>query len=85
MCTDITPYQSYDAPVVRVENTTKAWVDAIRTLVSDPESAEKAGARLKQWVMDGFILEDHLDEWLDAVTPPGVDMSETRMLAAIGG
>jgi GT2 family glycosyltransferase len=67
VCTDILPYQN--APVMRVPNDTRAWIDAIRERVHDLDTAEREGDRLRQWVMDHWILEDHLDEWLAAFTP----------------
>jgi len=32
------------------------------------DAAEDAGDRLRQWVMQEWILEDHLDCWLKALT-----------------
>jgi GT2 family glycosyltransferase len=63
VCSDAFPYRSYDAPVTRVPNEAEAWIAAIRQIVADPLVAENEGQRLKQWVLDKFILEDHLDEW----------------------
>jgi glycosyltransferase involved in cell wall biosynthesis len=65
VCTDIYPYQ--DAPVKRVANDPQAWVDAIRERVHDLDAAEREGDRLKSWVLEHFILEDHLDDWLKAL------------------
>ncbi len=68
VCTDIAPYRDYDAPVRRVPNDTKAWVEAIMAYADDLDAAAQAGDRLKQWVMKHFILEDHLEEWVSALT-----------------
>lgn len=67
VCTDIYPYRSYDAPVTRVPNEPEAWIAAIRQKLADPVAAAREGQQLKQWVLDKFILEDHLDEWARAL------------------
>lgn len=63
VCSDALPYRSYDAPVTRVPNEADAWIAAIRQTIADPLDAASEGQRLKKWVLDKFILEDHLDEW----------------------
>ncbi|GAB4174210.1 MAG: glycosyltransferase [Rhodocyclaceae bacterium] len=65
VCTDIHPYR--DAPVERVPNEPQAWIDAIRERVHDLDAAEREGDRLKAWVQQNFMLEDHLDEWMRAL------------------
>lgn len=63
VCTDIYPYQN--APVARVTNNDpQAWIDAIRERVHDLDAAAREGDQLKQWVLQNYMLEDHLDEWL---------------------
>jgi GT2 family glycosyltransferase len=62
VCSDVAPYRG--APVMRVTNTTEAWVSAIRDHVNDLDAAEQAGDTLRSWVMADYILEDHVDEWL---------------------
>lgn len=64
VCTDIFPYQN--APVTRVANTTAAWVGAIREKLSDRAAARREGEALRAWVEDNFILENHVQAWLDA-------------------
>ncbi len=66
VCTDITPYR--DAPVKRVENTPRAWIEAIRERINDLDATVKEGAALKHWVTSNYMLEDHLDEWIKALT-----------------
>lgn len=65
VCTDISSYQ--DAPVKRVPNQTSAWIEAIRERVHDLDAAYMEGDQLRQWVLNHYILEDHLDEWLAAL------------------
>lgn len=67
VCTDIYPYRSYDAPVTCVANEPEAWIAAIRQKLADPAATAREGDVLKQWVLDHFILEDHLDEWAQAL------------------
>lgn len=69
VCTDIYPYQSYNAPVTRVRNSTDAWINAIRMHVHNMEMTAKSGDQLRSWVMDNFILEDNLNDWQNALSP----------------
>ncbi len=59
VCTDIFPYQT--APVKRVPNTARAWMEAIRERVADPAAAEKEGEILRKWVLENWMLEDNLE------------------------
>lgn len=65
VCTDIDPYRN--APVATVANTTAAWAEAIRARANDLDAAAAEGDRLREWVWSNWMLEDHLDEWLDAL------------------
>jgi GT2 family glycosyltransferase len=67
LCSDITPYQG--APVTLVGNNVKHWLKAIREKIHEPEALLKEGQALQQWVLSNYLLEDHLDEWLAALTP----------------
>jgi hypothetical protein len=67
VCSDITPYRN--APVTRVSNNVNHWIKAIREKVNEPDALVKDGQVLKQWVLDNYLLEDHLDQWLEAITP----------------
>ncbi|BEV72222.1 MULTISPECIES: glycosyltransferase [unclassified Paludibacterium] len=68
VCTDIYPYQTNQAPVKRVPNTVEAWTDAIRERVHDLDAAYREGDALREWVGRHYLLEDHLDEWVQAFT-----------------
>ena len=63
VCSDIYPYQN--APVTRVSNTSQAWLNAIRAHIHDLNAT--AGQQLKQWVLDNWLLENHIDEWAQAL------------------
>jgi GT2 family glycosyltransferase len=65
VCTDIYPY--HDAPAKRVPNQPQAWIEAIRERAHDLDAAGREGDQMRAWVLRHFILEDHLDEWLDAL------------------
>lgn len=58
------PYRG--APVTRVPNRPDAWLEAIRARIHDLDAAQKEGDALQQWVREGWMLEDHLGEWLEA-------------------
>lgn len=64
ICTDITPYQDVRFPITRVKNSTENWVNAIREHISDLDETAKMGDRLRQHVLQNWMLEDHLDDWL---------------------
>lgn len=65
VCTDISSY--HGAPVKHVSNQAQAWTEAIRERIHDLDAAYKEGDQLRQWVLNHYILEDHLDEWLAAL------------------
>jgi len=68
LCTDILPYQC-GLPVSRVANRHHAWTKGIRDLVADREACLMAGDRLREAVLENWMLEDHLDEWQRAWLP----------------
>lgn len=67
VCTDIDPYR--DSPACRVSNRRADWLRALRERVYDPDAAEREGLAMKEWVLRNYILEDHLDDWLQAHLP----------------
>jgi GT2 family glycosyltransferase len=69
VCTDIDPYRG--TPVRCVKNEPGEWITAIREHLHDPDASRQAGVRLRRWVLDRWMLEDHLDEWLTALTHSG--------------
>lgn len=78
VCTDITPYQN--APVTRVSNDPQAWMNAIRERAFDLDAAAAEGDRLRRWVHGEWMLEDHLDEWLAALSPSAEAASASESL-----
>jgi len=67
VCSDAYPDHSCDAPVTRVPNEAAAWIATIRQKIANPSAAASEGQRLKQWVLEKFILENNLDEWILAL------------------
>ncbi|MGY6277393.1 glycoside hydrolase family 99-like domain-containing protein [Methylomonas sp. MgM2] len=67
VCSDILPYRN--APVTRVPNNPDHWVRVIREKIQDPDNLPQEGQILRQWVIDHYILEDHLEQWYQALTP----------------
>jgi glycosyltransferase involved in cell wall biosynthesis len=67
VCSDIFPYQTNDAPVIRVANNKADWLSAIRQILADPSALQQAGDELKAWVEQHYLLEDHLDEWFSSL------------------
>lgn len=67
VCTDIFPYQTNDAPVCRLANDPKLWVEAIRSRVNDLDAAAREGDALRDWVQRHYWLEDHNEDWFRAL------------------
>jgi GT2 family glycosyltransferase len=63
--TDILPYQS--APIKRVANTETAWLTAVQERLADLDATAKEGEELKEWVLNHWLLENHLTEWAQAL------------------
>jgi hypothetical protein len=67
IASDIEPYQG--APVCLVRNQPRAWINAIRERAGDIESAWKEGDRLREWVLENWMLAQHSGDWLAALDP----------------
>jgi glycosyltransferase involved in cell wall biosynthesis len=67
VCTDIDPYRG--SPACCVANTAISWTAALRERIHDADAREKEGNAMRQWVHRGYLLENHLDEWLGAHLP----------------
>jgi glycosyltransferase involved in cell wall biosynthesis len=67
VCTDIDPYRG--SPARCVANTVSAWVQALRERIHDADAREREGDLLRQWVHQGYLLENHMDQWLKAHLP----------------
>lgn len=67
VCSDIYPYQS--APVTRVNNTSQAWIAAIREKINALEATQQEGKQLQQWVLRHWLLENNIEKWKYALNP----------------
>ncbi len=77
VCTDIYPYQN--APVKRVNNTTAEWLTAIRERIYDLDNTAREGDILRDWVVNNWILQDHLDEWMHSLVPVVDEKSSAKV------
>ncbi|NMG04257.1 hypothetical protein [Azoarcus taiwanensis] len=53
-------------PVTLVKNRSRDWISAIREHLADPEALARQGDTLRAHVRANWLLQDHLDEWMDA-------------------
>lgn len=67
IATDIHPYQG-KLPATLVTNKHTHWVNAIREHIADRDELARRGVALRTAVEKDWILDDHLEEWLDAWT-----------------
>lgn len=56
-----------DAPVSRLPNGAQAWIDAIHERAHNLAATWREGDLLQAWVRTHRMLEDHLDEWRNAL------------------
>ena len=70
VCSDVRPYRDAGLPVTLVKNKYKAWVDAIRSHLLDPDATWQAGQTLQQGVHQRRMLDAAAaQDWLQAWTP----------------
>jgi len=67
IATDIEPYRN--APLARVANQPRAWINAIRERSNDLDATWQEGDCLRDWVMDHCLLQQHLNAWLMTLDP----------------
>ncbi|GAB3265686.1 glycosyltransferase [Chitinimonas naiadis] len=65
IATNFTPYQG-DYPITLVNNTTAEWVKAIREHINDLDESARRGDALRQHVLDHWMLQDRLPDWMSA-------------------
>nr|WP_313404732.1 glycoside hydrolase family 99-like domain-containing protein [Pseudomonas sp.] len=69
ICSDIEPYRGV-LPVTRVSNQSKAWGEAIRAHLADPQASRRAGLELQAHVLAEWMLtEEAALEWGRAWLP----------------
>ena len=67
IASDLEPYRH--APVTRVPNQPRAWINAIRARINDLDTTWKEGDSLRDWVRDHWMLQQHLNAWLLTLDP----------------
>ncbi|AUM00388.1 hypothetical protein B4966_09590 [Rhodocyclaceae bacterium] len=65
IASDFGPYRC-GFPVTLVKNRTRDWVAAIREHLADPDALAARGDALREHVRQHWLLQDHLDEWMEA-------------------
>lgn len=65
IASDFGPYRC-NFPVTLVKNRSRDWINAIREHLSDLDELARRGDTLRQHVVGHWLLQDHLDEWMDA-------------------
>lgn len=65
VCSDVQPYQGL--PVTRVQNNARAWQEAIRMHLAEPQASVADAGILRQTVMEQWMLDDScIQQWLAA-------------------
>jgi 2-polyprenyl-3-methyl-5-hydroxy-6-metoxy-1,4-benzoquinol methylase/glycosyltransferase involved in cell wall biosynthesis len=65
IASDFGPYRC-NFPVTLVKNRSRDWINAIREQLSDLDALAARGDALRSHVRSHWLLQDHLDEWIDA-------------------
>jgi GT2 family glycosyltransferase len=76
VASDIHPYRN--APVCRVPNQARAWINAIRERINDLDSTWKEGDRLRDWVRAEWFLHQNAEQWLTALDPASSPVPQYR-------
>ena len=67
VCSNVLPYQG-ELAVVRVANTARHWLSALRELIADRDGRDALGHRLQSQVRAHWMIDGHADAWLKAWT-----------------
>ena len=68
ICTDALPYQG-SLPVTRLRNKPQHWIKAIREQLADRGELQRSGQALREAVLNDWMLDPHLADWLAAWLP----------------
>lgn len=63
VCSDVFPYRSDDAPVIRCSPDVDEWLIALRKLIADRELRLRMGQELHDWVNAKFLLSNTVKKW----------------------
>jgi len=67
ICSEIYPYQTHNPPVTRVNNDKEAWLAAINNALTKRDTLKTEGKALQQWVKENYLLEHHIEAWVEAL------------------
>lgn len=76
IASDIQPYR--EAPVCRVPNQARAWINAIRERIEELESTWTEGDRLRDWVRANWFLQQNIEQWAVALDPASSAVTQCR-------
>lgn len=65
VCSQILCYQ--DSPANQLENNYTAWIQTIIELAENSAYRRQQGDRMRSWVYENYLLEDHLHKWQNAL------------------
>jgi len=68
ICTDIFPYKTNNPLVTRLSNQPGQWISAICDRVGESDSLDRECDILREWVKESYLIEQHLDAWMSALT-----------------
>ena len=69
ICSDLASYHDNTPPVMYLANESQLWIDAIQELIKIPDNLIRQGQLLREWVLQHYMLADHIDEWHAAIMP----------------
>lgn len=79
ICTDIYPYQN--SPATCLKNDKQVWLTAIRERIHDLDALYKEGDILQEWVRNNYMLNDHADNWKNAIL--GTSFSKEQIISQV--
>lgn len=67
VCSDVFPYRADAPPVLRCENSTAAWLEALRSLIADAALRQRMGDDLHAWVNSRYRLAGLVGAWKESL------------------
>ena len=56
-----------NSPATLLANETDVWFKQLQQLHTNPQLIEEQGEKMHKWLNQAYWLEDHLDEWFNAL------------------
>lgn len=76
IASDVKPYRDavnkQDCPITLLPWNVDEWVSCIKYKLANLYKLKEEGEKLKEWVWTNYKLEDHVDEYSQALSPDGV-------------